>query len=178
MNPEFSFTVRVDTLGDAARSIEISADKSERAALAERFGLVAIDGLDAQLELARKGDVVMASGTLRAAVTQSCVVTGDPVASQIDETFVIEFRPQLRTAADEELELGEEEMDVVFYDGAMIDVGEAVSQTLALALDPYPRSPQAEDALEDEGIRDEEEAARQEAAAKAARNPFAILRKP
>jgi uncharacterized metal-binding protein YceD (DUF177 family) len=177
MNPEFSRTVRTDTLGDAPRPMEIVADESERAALAGRFDLVAIDRLGAELVLSRKGDAILASGTLRADVTQACVVTGGPVASEVDEAFVIEFRQELQMAADEELELGEEEMDVIFYDGAMIDVGEAVAQTLSLALDPYPRSPEAGDILEAEGIGDEEEAARHEAAARAARSPFAILRK-
>jgi hypothetical protein len=40
----------------------------------------------------------------------------------------------------------------MFYDGAMIDVGEAVAQTLALNLDPYPRAPDAGDALREAGV--------------------------
>jgi uncharacterized metal-binding protein YceD (DUF177 family) len=177
MTPEFSRPVRIDTLGSGARPMEIVADEPERVALAKRFDLVAIERLAAELALVRKGEAVTANGTLSAAVTQSCVVTGQPVASLIEEPFAIEFRPQLRTSADEEVELGEEEMDVVFYDGAMIDVGEAVAETLSLALDPYPRAPEAEAALDAAGIRDEEQAARDEAEAKAARSPFAVLRK-
>jgi hypothetical protein len=49
------------------------------------------------------------------------------------------------------VELGEAELDVMFYDGATIDLGEAVAQTLALHLDPYPRSPDADDALKEAG---------------------------
>ncbi len=178
MMPEFSRTVRIDTLGEAPRTMEIAADEPERAALAERFDLVAIERLSAELSLSRKGEAVAASGTLRAAVTQSCVVTDGPVPAEIDESFAIEFRPQPRAGAEEEIELGEEEMDIVFYDGAMIDVGEAVAETLSLALDPYPRSPEAEEALREAGIKDEAQAARAGAEAKAARSPFAVLRKP
>jgi len=42
---------------------------------------------------------------------------------------------------------------VVFYDGASIDVGEAVAETLLLNLDPYPRAPGAEQALRAAGVR-------------------------
>jgi hypothetical protein len=49
-------------------------------------------------------------------------------------------------------------MDVVFYDLAAIDVGEAVAETLLLSLDPYPRAPGAEAALRAAGVKGEEEA--------------------
>ena len=48
---------------------------------------------------------------------------------------------------DEEIELGPDDCDVVFYDGQAIDLGEAIADTLALAMQPYPRSPGAEAAL-------------------------------
>ena len=47
------------------------------------------------------------------------------------------------------------ELDEVAYSGGAIDVGEAVAQTLALALDPYPRAPNADAALQAAGITDE-----------------------
>lgn len=177
MTPELNRTVRVDTLGSAPRALSVEADAADRAALAERFDLKALDRLSAELTLSRSGETVTATGTLQAQVTQSCVVTGAPVEARIEEPFSILFRPQLRTADDEEIELGEGEMDVVFYDGALIDVGEAVAETLALALDPYPRAPAAEAALREAGVASEDEAERRLAEEKAARSPFAALRK-
>ncbi len=53
--------------------------------------------------------------------------------------------------------LGESELDVIFYEGGTIDIGEAVAETLFLALDPYPRAPQAEEALRAAGVISEEE---------------------
>ena len=47
-------------------------------------------------------------------------------------------------------------------------LGEAVAQTLLLGLDPYPRSPAAEAALRDAGVKSEEEA-------RAESSPFAAL---
>ena len=156
--PEFSRTVRVDTLTGKARNHSIGADEKERAALAERFGLASIERLSAEADLKRVGDEVTAVGTLSASVVQSCVATGEPVAAEIDEDFSIVFRPHREPAgAEEEIELSEGELDVVFYEGLNIDLGEAVAETLSLSLDPYPRAPDADAALREAGVKSEEE---------------------
>ena len=159
MSPEFSRPVRLDTLGSAPRQMAIEADAAERAALAGRFGIVAIDRLSAEVALTRNGDRIAASGTLSASVAQSCVATGEPVPESVDEAFRIEFRPQpARTSEEDEIELSEGELDVVFYDGSAIDIGEAVAETLSLSLEPYPRSANADEALRQAGVKGEEEA--------------------
>jgi len=156
--PEFSRTIRIDTIGVEPRHMAIEAEPGERAALARRFGLVAIDRLAAEADLARKGAAVVARGRVTAAVTQSCVASGEPVEAAIDEQFEIEFRPTPAADTDDEIELGQSELDVVFYDGGAIDLGEAVAETMALALDPYPRAPGAAEALKAAGVKSEEEA--------------------
>lgn len=157
--PEFSRPVRVDTIGAEPRSMEIAAEPEEREGLAKRFGLVAIHALSADAALSRNGEIVIAEGRLEAAVTQSCVATAVPLEAAVKEKFRIEFRPQPDAASpEEEIELSESEMDVVFYDSASIDLGEAVAETLSLALDPYPRAPGADEALKAAGVKDEEEA--------------------
>ncbi len=157
--PEFSRPVALDTLGEAGRRIEIAADDAERGALARRFSLIAIDRLTAEAALRRAGRIVTATGRIAGAVTQACVATGAPVAQEIDEPFEIVFRPQPDDSrADEEVELGEGELDTVFYTGGAVDLGEAAAETLALALDPYPRAPEAGTALKAAGVKSEEEA--------------------
>jgi uncharacterized metal-binding protein YceD (DUF177 family) len=95
------------------------------------------------------------------------VVTGDPVAAHIDEPFTLLFMPEPESGgADEEIELGEEDCDTVFYEGAAIDLGSAIADTLALSIDPYPRSAGAEAALKEAGVLTEEQA-----------SPFAALAK-
>ncbi len=150
--PEFSRTVRVDMLAGQPRSLSIGASEHERAALSERFGLIGIERLSAEAELRRTGDEVRAVGTLSAAVVQSCVATGEPVSAEVQEEFSIVFRPHPDVAAEEEIELSEGELDVVFYDGASVDLGEAVAETLSLSLDPYPRSAAADTALRQAGV--------------------------
>lgn len=156
---EFSREVRLDTLGSTPRALSIEADEAERAALAGRFGLVSLDSLDADLSLARDGQSVAMTGRMQARLVQACVATGVPVAAAIDEPIALSFRQAPADARpDEEIELGEGDMDVMFVDGGAIDVGEAVAQSLALALDPFPRAPEAEAALKQAGVKSEEEA--------------------
>ena len=167
--PEFSRLYRLDSLSDQPRRVEIEATPGEREALARRFGLVSIERLAAEAALSRNGAEVAAAGTLRAAVTQSCVASGEPVPEELEEAFRIHFRPPPETAGEEEIELSEGELDVVFYGGNAIDLGEAVAETLSLSLDPYPRSPAAERALREAGVKAEEDA-------RAEASPFAALK--
>jgi uncharacterized metal-binding protein YceD (DUF177 family) len=166
---EFSRSVRIDTLGSAPRAVSIEAHEAERTALAKRFSLEAIHSLAAEAELVRTGDAVRATGRVTAAVVQSCVATGEPVEEQVAEDFTIEFRPHPQVGSpDEEIELSEGELDVVFYDAAAVDLGDAVAETVSLALNPFPRSPEAETALREAGVKSEQEA-------KAEASPFAGL---
>lgn len=167
--PEFSRPVRIDTLGADPRSIAIEAEAEERAAIATRFRLVELGRLSAELMLARNGLEVAARGILRAQATQSCVATAEPVTETVEAPFEIVFRPAPEAReAEEEVELSEAELDVVFYDGATIDLGEAMAETLALSLEPYPRAPAADEALREAGVKSEEEA-------RAESSPFAAL---
>jgi uncharacterized metal-binding protein YceD (DUF177 family) len=169
MIPEFSRPIRLDTLGAEPRRFEIEADEAERAALAGRFGLASIGRLAAEAVLTRTGATITAAGSLAAEVVQSCVATAEPVPARVAERFRIDFQPQPAGASpDEEVELGERELDVVFYEGGAIDLGEAVAETLSLSLDPYPRSPAAEAALKQAGVASEEQA-------RAESSPFAGL---
>jgi uncharacterized metal-binding protein YceD (DUF177 family) len=150
---EFSRPVRVDTIGTAPRTVRIQAEPKERAALARRFDIAALGRLEAQVEVHRVNEDILATGNLSADLVQSCVATAAPLPASVAETFAITFRAEPAAGApEEEVELGEGELDVMFYDGAMIDIGEAVAQTLALHLDPYPRAPDAGDALKEAGV--------------------------
>ncbi|MHA3840412.1 YceD family protein [Sphingomonas aestuarii] len=166
--PEFSRLVRLDRIGAGASAHDLTADEAERVALAARFGLIAIDRLDATVSLSREGDDVIATGRLSAAVVQRCIASDEPVPAAIDTDLAIRFVPERDDPA-EEVELDTQALDTVDYRGGAIDLGEAAAETLALALDPFPRSPQAEAALKAAGVLSEDEA-------KLASSPFAALK--
>jgi uncharacterized metal-binding protein YceD (DUF177 family) len=144
MTPEFSRRFALDTIGTAPRDVAIEADVEERAALARRFGLVALDHLGATATLVRDGLGIAATGRFAAGVIQICVVTGDPVPAALSEDFTLRFIDAALLASDaEEIELSDADCDVIECDGGAVDLGEAVAQSLGLALDPFPRSPAA-----------------------------------
>lgn len=158
MNDRFAHQLRLDQVRDGGR-LDLVADETERADIARRLSLLSLDRLDAHVCLGRTGDVVRAEGRLVAALDQSCVVTGEPVAAHVDEPFAILFVPEPSgISPDEEIELGEADCDTVFYDGAVIDLGSAIADTLALSVDPYPRSASADAALKEAGVLSEERA--------------------
>ncbi len=156
MTPELSRPVRIDALGEGALRITVEADAGERAALAKRFGLVSLDRLTSDAELRREGDVIFAEGRIRAAVAQPCVASGEPVAAEVDELFTLKFVRETEGAG-EEIELDAEDFDTIAYVGNMIDMGEAVAETLALSLDPFPRAPDADVVLKEAGVLSEDE---------------------
>lgn len=164
MSDRFAHQLRLDQIRDGER-LDLVADEGERSAIAKRLGLVSLHRLEAHVALARTGAIIRADGRLLATVDQSCVITGDPVAAHIDEPFAMLFVPApVSGRPDEEIELGEKDCDTVFYDGAAIDLGGAIADTLALSLDPYPRSAGADAALKEAGVLTEEQA-----------SPFAML---
>ena len=155
--PEFSRLERIDTIGEGEREIAVTATESERTALAERFGLKAIDRLEGVFRVRRDAAGVVARGTVRAAVVQSCVVTDDALPVTVDEPVALRFVAGDQSEADE-IELDEDALDTMGFDGAAIDLGEAAAETMALALDPFPRGPNAAAALREAGVISEEEA--------------------
>ena len=164
MIEDFAHRLTLDRIADGER-IDLAADEPERRAIAERLNLPSIERLEAHASLSRDGAKIRAAGRIAASLEQCCVVTGEPVAAHVDEAFEIAFLPEPQPGdLPEEVELATDDCDVVFHDGVAIDLGSAIADTLALSLDPYPRSATAEAALRDAGVLSEEEA-----------GPFAVL---
>lgn len=164
MTDRFAHHLRLDEIRDGQR-IDLVADEAERRSISERLALGALDRLEAHVTLSRTGAAIRAEGRLTATLEQSCVVTGEPIAAHVDEPFALLFMPAPEDGRpDEEVELGEEDCDVAFYDSSAIDLGSAVADTLALNVDPFPRSASADAALREAGVLTEEQA-----------SPFAAL---
>jgi len=139
--PEFSRRIPLARIGAEPLRQTIVATEAERAALAARFGLVAVDSLSAEIELVRQGrDRIALRAEYSAEFVQSCVVTLDPVRGAVSERFALLYGPP-----ESEEEAGAIEDDVAFEPLVedTIDIGEAVAQELSLALPPFPRSPDA-----------------------------------
>jgi uncharacterized metal-binding protein YceD (DUF177 family) len=155
---EFAHRLTLDRIRDGDR-LDLVADADERAAVAARLGLASLDRLDAHAVLRRDGTTIHATGRVKAALEQRCVASGEPLAVRVDEAFDLRFVPEPQVpGGDAEFELESHELDTLFHDGQAIDLGAAIADSLALGLDPYPRSAVAADVLREAGVLSEEEA--------------------
>lgn len=142
--PEFSRLISIEGITpDKLRKESVEATPEECAALVARFDLRALSGLKAKLRIRRVagGDTVQVAGDFEADVVQGCVVSLHDVPSRVIgsfETFFTEnpvSRDDLEFSEDDGADAAE------MVSNGMIDLGEMVSQYLALELDPYPRAP-------------------------------------
>lgn len=137
--PEFSRRVPLAKLGDEPYLQDIAASESERDALARRFGLLALDRLEASLELRREGGgTVLLTASFEAAFAQECVVTLEPIEGNVAERFSLRYGPPQLEPAEPG---GEDEPAFEPLAGDAIDIGEAVAQEFSLALPVFPRAP-------------------------------------
>jgi uncharacterized metal-binding protein YceD (DUF177 family) len=155
--PEFSRLERIDTIGEGEREVSVAATEQERQALSARFGLKSIDRLEGVFRLRRDAAGVVARGHVRADLVQACVVTDDALPVTVDEPVALRFVAGDSPEGDE-IELSEDALDTMSFDGAAIDLGEAAAETMALALDPFPRGPNAAAVLKKAGVISEDEA--------------------
>jgi uncharacterized metal-binding protein YceD (DUF177 family) len=158
MPPEFSHPVPLSEIGSKAVHVKLVASDEQRAALARRFDLLSLDALSANVSVRHENEGIMVEGRLEAELIQACVASGAPVPAKLSERFTIRFIPDPEHAPDVEIELEADDCDTIFHDGRVVDLGEAVAQTLGLAIDPYPRSAAANTALKKAGVKDEHEA--------------------
>lgn len=161
--PEFSRPVALAEIEDAPLTRHVEADEAERAALAVRFGVVAVRRLEAEITASGNGDEARASGVVRAHLERRCVATLELLDETIDERFSVWFKRGPVTAApDAEIEIDENSPEPL--EGDVLDLGEIAAQQMALAMDAYPRRADAA-LVEDFGGAD----------AKRRQSPFAAL---
>ncbi len=145
--PEFHRPLPADRVPRTGLEQVVEADASECAALASRLGVPAVLALTCRFRLRAQADrAIQAEGRLQARVVRTCVVSLDDFESDVTEDFRVRFvpaRPDLPDVEDPE-ELDPDSDDEIPFEGGTLDLGEAATEQLALALDPYPRKPGAE----------------------------------
>ncbi len=138
--PELYRPVAVDRVGPDGLTVEVRADDTECRALAARMAIPAVAEFVCRFSLsAAPGGVVLAQGHLRARVMRICVLTLDAFETVTEERFRLRCVPAGRESDDDDPESDDE----IAYQGGAIDLGEVAAEQLALALDPYPRKPDA-----------------------------------
>ncbi|MBO9589624.1 DUF177 domain-containing protein [Devosia sp.] len=142
--PLFDAIVRIDKLPTAGRSVSVNADEATRARIAEDMKLLAVESFVADLIVAPFRGGLRAQGRLKARIIQASVVSFEPVPQNIDEEVDRVFLPVGQTAKapapGTEIFIDLEDDDFPDHiDGPEVDLSALLIETLALAIDPYPR---------------------------------------
>jgi len=153
--PEFHRPIAAHDLPLSGRPFAIVATADERVALAKRFAIIAVEHLSAEGVVCPEaaGRRLRVDGRLSARVIQTCVITLEPVAAEINTAFERLYGFDLgdEWPADAAGESGGAEfyldlagdLPVEPMAGDLLDLGDMVAEELALQLDPYPRTPGA-----------------------------------
>lgn len=142
--------VAVEKIPDTGLHRELEADEAALKAIAETGDLRAVLSAHASLDVTPNRDGrYRVTGRVRARIGQTCVVTLEPIESEIDEAVDQIFAPpeqipQLADLVDDAAESDEEIPDPPepILNG-IIDLGRLATDALYLAVDPYPRKPEA-----------------------------------
>ena len=149
------FDVSVNTLPSSGFKITLKANPDELLAIAEDSQLLSVEKFHADLVFRRwRRDGITVTGSLRASITQACVVTLDPletrIEAEIERTFLPEgsglTKPRLNNEGEMIVDLdGGDEPDV--FEGDTIDAWSIVLEQFNLEIDLFPRSPGLEETV-------------------------------
>jgi uncharacterized metal-binding protein YceD (DUF177 family) len=136
--------VAIEDIPETGAQFDLVADADTRAAVAHIAGVRDLPRLEANFAVTRHGDGgLKVAGRVSATVGQTCVVTLEPLASEVAEAVDLVFTPRPAAVADEAgapPETADETEPLV--DG-IVDLGALATEFLILGLDPYPRKPGA-----------------------------------
>lgn len=167
MSEALDWSYKVTEVPDTGLRATREATASECTRLAEVLDIIACRRLTSEFTIRAtgKGHYRLA-GKVTAHVTQSCVVTVEPVEQTAAGTFDVEFWPAgaLPDVSTDEIEaLSAAEIEPIEH--GRVDVGRIVFETVSASLDPFPRQP----GVEFEPVRTAPEGA--------SISPFAALKK-
>jgi Large ribosomal RNA subunit accumulation protein YceD len=146
----WSVPVVVAQLPDTGLHRDIEADPAARASMADVAGLREVLSASASLDVTpQSGGRVHVTGCVRARIGQTCVVTLDPIENDIDEPIDLVFAPPeqipqlsdlVDDAAESDVEIPDPPEPIV---NGVVDLGRLATDAIFLAVDPYPRRPDA-----------------------------------
>lgn len=140
---------RLVTPEDVARegvTLAFEVAQAEREALARRLDLLALETLAAALRFEAAEALpgaIRVSGTLRVRLVQSCVVTLEPVPSELQDSIYVLYAPGAADGPAREVEVPAEGEAPEPLPADGIDASALAAEHLALLIDPYPRHPDA-----------------------------------
>jgi uncharacterized protein len=93
-----------------------------------------IDPLTVKAVAELLGDEILIRGSLRTRIESTCDRCLNPVQLALERDFDLTYRPMSTIAREEEIELPEGELDIGFYEGEGIELGEVLAEQVNLAV--------------------------------------------
>lgn len=140
--------IRAEDVPATGSLFGLTTDEALRASVARDAGLLDLPRLEARLEVARHGEAGLhVTGRVKATVVQACVVTLEPVTSELDETIDLVLVPESEREQEESVDL-EAAVDLAAEEpemlvGGRLDLGALATEFMILGIDPYPRKADA-----------------------------------
>ncbi len=137
----FSEIVRVNELGSSLDR-HLVPDAAALKRIARTLNLASLDSFQADVSVKPAREGWRLNGRVVADAVQTCGLTLEPLPVRVDETFTIDLVEAVETE-DEEIDVDlDADVPDVIEDGR-IDLGQYAVEQFALALDPFPRKPDA-----------------------------------
>lgn len=139
----WSVPVRLEDVPEDGLAVTVTAEPAVRDAIARLGGLTGLPRLEARFEVTRQGRGLHVSGTVSATAGQTCVVTLEPMESEIAEPVDLLFSPDApreEPGPPRDPEASDPPEPLV---GGTIDLGAIATEFILLGIDPYPRKPGA-----------------------------------
>lgn len=145
--------VNLDRLPNLGRRLKIQADAEQLHLISKAANVISVGRFAADLHIVRVKGGVQVTGRLTAESTQPCVVSLEPVHQRIDEELNRVFMPNpsnTQTDSTQEnapgsesyIDLSDEDLPD-YYEGALLDLGDFLLESFAMAIELYPRAPDA-----------------------------------
>jgi uncharacterized metal-binding protein YceD (DUF177 family) len=167
--PPWHVPLAVEDVSETGQHFDLVANDEVRAAVVRMARLRDLPRLQASFDVTRQGSGLHVRGRVSATVGQTCVVTLEPLANEVEETIDLAFAPKPAVKQDgngagsEERDVAESWNEPEPLIGGTVDLGALATEFLILGLDPYPRKPGVVFQPPGEGSSDE--------------GPFAVLAK-
>lgn len=153
--PEWTYLIEAEDIANDLVKLEIEPSAAEKKALAERLSVSALNNLKASVKLKRVhgNRSIHVTGSFEADLVQHCVVSLEPIEVHISDDFEAWFADAEQAVSikkakhDLMVQKGQAEMPMLeeedapeSLDDGQINLGEVVTQFLALSINPYPHA--------------------------------------
>ncbi len=164
------WSINVTDVSERGTKLDREATLEERVAVAEALDILSCEHLVLVGRIRRQaGGRYLLEGQIEARVSQSCVVSLDPVPDTLSFDLNVEFQPASdKDKSDSESDLGDpfEATEFEPIEAGRLNLGRVVFEEIASSLDPFPRA---------EGVELETKESGGDASSPGPENPFAKL---